>query len=175
MKMQSTFWIIATVIVLAGAYMALKPKGSGDVTPVVTETRQQVMPPVAAPQGEAPTRLKSPADPTSPVSPTPLQERAVSSNTATTDSAPVTYDVVVRHGRRESGPLIVKAHQGDELVIRITSDEPDEVHLHGYNLHLSLKPGIAGTLRFKANLTGRFTYELHKSDLELGVLEVYPR
>jgi len=60
-------------------------------------------------------------------------------------------------------------------MIRITSDDADEVHRHGYDLHLKLKPGIAGTLEFKAKLTGRFTYELHKSGLDLGVLEVYPR
>jgi hypothetical protein len=85
------------------------------------------------------------------------------------------FDIVVQHGKRISGPAVLKVQQGDDVVLQVTTDTADELHLHGYNLLVKLVPNRAGTLHFTAKLTGRFTYELHKSDLELGALEVYPR
>jgi heme/copper-type cytochrome/quinol oxidase subunit 2 len=85
------------------------------------------------------------------------------------------FDIVVQQGKRISGPAVLKVQQGDDVVLQVTTDTADELHLHGYNLLVKLLPNRAATLHFTAKLTGRFTYELHKSDLELGALEVYPR
>jgi hypothetical protein len=84
-------------------------------------------------------------------------------------------DLVVAHGRLVSGPAVVKAKKNDHLVLSITSDAADELHVHGINLYLKLEPGQRASLDFVASRTGRFTYELHHADLELGALEVYPR
>jgi hypothetical protein len=56
----------------------------------------------------------------------------------------------------------------------LKSDIADELHLHGYDLHIKTKPGETATLRFNASKTGRFGYELHHAKAELGALEVYP-
>ena len=90
-------------------------------------------------------------------------------------ATPNVYDIVVQGGRRISEPAVLKVHQGDDVKIRITSDVADEFHLHGYNLHASVSPERSAVLQFTAKLTGRFTYELHKSGKELGALEVYPQ
>jgi plastocyanin len=84
-------------------------------------------------------------------------------------------DIVVHHGKRVSGPAVVKVQQGDEVTLHITSDAADEFHLHGYNLLVHLAPNRTATLHFAAKLAGRFTFELHKADVELGAVEVYPR
>lgn len=89
--------------------------------------------------------------------------------------APVTADIVVKEGRRVSGPEIVALREGDEVILTVTSDKNDELHLHGYDLHLHLHAGQPGTLKFTAKQSGRFAYELHKSHLELGALEVQPK
>jgi plastocyanin len=73
------------------------------------------------------------------------------------------------------GPSEIDVAEGDTVNWRVTSDEPDELHLHGYDMHLSLQAGKTETLTFVASRTGRFPIELHRADVELAVLEVYPR
>ncbi|MGA2551581.1 MAG: hypothetical protein ABSF50_15620 [Burkholderiaceae bacterium] len=84
-------------------------------------------------------------------------------------------EITVRGGRRVQGPAIVKVHQDDDVTLVITDDAADELHLHGYDLHASIQPGVAATIQFRANRTGRFTFELHKANVELGAIEVYPK
>jgi heme/copper-type cytochrome/quinol oxidase subunit 2 len=92
-----------------------------------------------------------------------------------TDGKGQVFDIVVQQGKRVSGAPVLKVQQGEEVTLHITTDTADEFHLHGYNLLVQLRPHQTATLHFVAKLAGRFTYELHKSDLELGALEVYPR
>lgn len=88
---------------------------------------------------------------------------------------PVIAELRVREGRLESGPAVVKAREGDEVLLRIVTDRVDELHLHGYDLSASLQPGIVVELRFVADRAGRFEYELHHSHVELGAVEVQPK
>jgi FtsP/CotA-like multicopper oxidase with cupredoxin domain len=89
--------------------------------------------------------------------------------------APVVADIEIRGGRRVSGPAVVKVKQGDNVTLRITNDRVDELHLHGYNLHAPVTPGTPAVLTFTAKFSGRFTFELHKAEIEIGALEVYPK
>lgn len=83
--------------------------------------------------------------------------------------------VVVESGKPVGGSQAVRLVRDDEVLLTVRSDRDDELHLHGYNLHLHLKAGKPGTMRFTAKRTGRFSAELHKSDVEVLVLEIYPR
>jgi hypothetical protein len=69
----------------------------------------------------------------------------------------------------------MEAHEGDAVVVEITSDTRDELHLHGYDLRAQIMPGEPTRLSFRATRTGRFGLELHVAHSELGALEVYPR
>jgi hypothetical protein len=84
-------------------------------------------------------------------------------------------DLVVKGGRLVSGDPLVKVRQGDSVTLRVTSDKADELHLHGYDRHAHIKAGATAVVTLKADRTGRFPFELHKSHVELGTLEVYPR
>jgi hypothetical protein len=84
-------------------------------------------------------------------------------------------ELVFADGRVTSGPNVLKVKKDDRVRLSLTSDVADELHLHGYNLHLHLSPGRRATLEFVAKKTGRFTFELHHADVELGAIEVYPR
>ncbi|MDQ3863248.1 MAG: hypothetical protein M3317_07090, partial [Actinomycetota bacterium] len=57
----------------------------------------------------------------------------------------------------------------------ISTDEPMEVHVKGYDVEQEVGPGSPADLRFRADLTGRFEIEDHESEKELGVLQVRPR
>lgn len=83
--------------------------------------------------------------------------------------------LVVQSGRLATGPQLVKLERNDAVELTIVSDRADELHVHGYNLHLALQPGKPATLKFTAKRTGRFSFELHPSGVELGVFEIYPR
>lgn len=61
---------------------------------------------------------------------------------------------------------------GDEVTLTITSDEADELHLHGYDEELALPAGEAATLTFTADIPGVFEAELHESGLLLFELKV---
>jgi hypothetical protein len=84
-------------------------------------------------------------------------------------------DVVVEAGKAVGGTQTVRVVRDDDVRLTVRSDVDGEVHLHGYDLHLHLKSGQPGTLRFTAKRTGRFSAELHGSNAELVVFEIYPR
>lgn len=71
------------------------------------------------------------------------------------------------------GPL--KITEGDNVILRVTTDENDELHLHGYDLSVDLEKDVMGEISFIANTTGRFEFELEKSKTDLGALEVFPK
>lgn len=79
-------------------------------------------------------------------------------------------------GGKAAGEIkVVKLKRDDEVTVRIVSDRPDEVHVHGYDLKLVLEPNKPGSLQFAARRTGRFAIELHKGGAEIAVLEIYPK
>lgn len=62
--------------------------------------------------------------------------------------------------------------QGSLVRIVITSDIPDEVHLHGYDLAADLAPGEPGVIEFVADQAGLFELETHEGPLILLQLVV---
>jgi hypothetical protein len=119
------------------------------------------------------------ASPSSAAAPVPTAAPRVDAPVAAqaAPAAPATKEVelVVKAGKLASGDTTIKLQQGDEVTLRITTDKADELHLHGYDKHMHLRAGVPAELKLRADRTGRFPFELHKSHLELGTLEVYPR
>ncbi len=106
--------------------------------------------------------------------PAPVQPPLEAPPTGTAAN-PVVAEFVVKAGKLASGDPTVKAREGDEVTLKITTDAADELHVHGYDVHGHLKAGETATIRIQATRSGRFPFELHKARLELGTLEVYPR
>jgi len=75
----------------------------------------------------------------------------------------------------------IRAKQGEEIRLRWRTDETATVHLHGYDIEKTLKPGEAVEMTFKAHATGRFPIEAHGfggkkgKHVTLLYLEVLPR
>ena len=95
------------------------------------------------------------------------------SNSPETSSS--SFELVVKNRDLVQGFNSLKVIVGDHVTIRITVDENEELHLHGYDKSLEIKKNIPGEMSFTADKTGRFPFELEKSKMELGVLEVLPK
>lgn len=104
--------------------------------------------------------------------PSPSSESTTSARPASNVKA---FDLVVKNKKLVSGPETIQVTEGDQVIINITSDEDEELHLHGYDKSVDLEASKAAQLTFTANLTGRFVYELEKSKTEIGALEVQPK
>ena len=84
-----------------------------------------------------------------------------------------TFDVSIKDG--EMSPEEISVNQGDTVALRVSTDEPTELHVHGYDVEQEVEPGREAEIDFEADLTGRFEIEDHESEKELGVLQVRPR
>ena len=158
--MRKVLYLAVTVAILVGLFLALAPK-----------------------------KADSPIAPSVPIAPSPQAPPAYGNNStpsaavgsAAADTAPLpadggtTVEIKVNHGRLVAGPAVIKLKQGDQVTLRVTSDSNDELHVHGYDLHLNLIAGEPAQLSFTADHSGRFEYELHHAHSDLGAFEVYPR
>ena len=61
--------------------------------------------------------------------------------------------------------------QGDRVALVLRSDVAGLAHVHGYNLDLSLTPGVPARLEFVADVVGRFEVELH-GDVEVQIADL---
>lgn len=86
----------------------------------------------------------------------------------------ITASIVVKDKKVVSGPTTITAHRGDTVDIKITNDQPEELHLHGYDKKADLEANKEADITFQANLTGQFEYELEHSGTTLGQLQVQP-
>jgi len=103
------------------------------------------------------------------------KQTAAPSQTILQQSQPKTFELVVKNRQLISGGNTLKVRQGDQVVIRITADEDEELHLHGYDKMVDLQKGVPAELKFTANLTGNFPYELEHSKTDIGSLQVQPQ
>ncbi len=106
-------------------------------------------------------------------------EATVPTTTARPDTArqgagTVQLDYAISGGRPVGGIGRDSVEGGEIVVLRVTSDVADEVHLHGYDLTAGVRPGAPARLEFRATLPGRFEVELERSGVQVAELEVRP-
>lgn len=78
----------------------------------------------------------------------------------------------ITEGKRTAGPDEVSLRNGENIALEVTSDRPDELHVHGYDKAAQLAPGAPGTITLTANLDGIFEVELHQSGAAVTKLRV---
>ncbi|WP_040337133.1 hypothetical protein [Candidatus Blastococcus massiliensis] len=95
---------------------------------------------------------------------------------ATTEAPPeatgTALEVQVAGGQVTGDTGRVPVPLGDRVTITITSDAPDEAHLHGYDLTADLVAGTPGEIAFDATIPGVFELELHDAGTVLLTLQV---
>jgi hypothetical protein len=96
----------------------------------------------------------------------------------TTTVAPLPGPTVVRvrvvNGVPRGGIVRETVKQGDRVVIAVTSDAGDHVHLHGYDIMRDVGPGRPARIRFRATVPGRFEVELEDRGVHIADLTVEP-
>jgi hypothetical protein len=92
-----------------------------------------------------------------------------------TSGAPsgVGINITVRGGSVE-GPSRQRVPLNQPVVLRVTSDTADEVHVHGFEKTAEVGPGKVAEISFVANIPGTFEVELERSHRRLTTLEVHP-
>jgi hypothetical protein len=81
-------------------------------------------------------------------------------------------EIEVVGGQVVDQPGRVPVTLGATVTLVITSDTPDEVHVHGYDLTAELVPGQPTELPFDATIPGVFEVELHETGTVLLTLQV---
>ncbi len=81
-------------------------------------------------------------------------------------AAPAYSTIRLRGGEPVGEPQEISLEQGDMARIEVRSDQPGEVHIHGYDKY--------ARTRFKADLEGIFEVENHDTAAQIAELRVNP-
>jgi hypothetical protein len=81
---------------------------------------------------------------------------------AAAGAAPQSFSVELAGGRVKGGNETLKVRQGDQVEVRVSSDKPIVLHLHGYNIETQVAPPAPGLLTFEAKVAGRFPMHEHR-------------
>jgi len=108
--------------------------------------------------------------------PTTTEQATTEAPPPTTTAAPepVRINYVIVGGEPQGGIQRDSVAKGRDVVITVTSDVADEVHVHGYDLMADVAPGAPATIRFTADAPGRFEIELENTGVQIAELEVRP-
>jgi hypothetical protein len=99
------------------------------------------------------------------------------STPSATSAAPTTpagqrIEVSVTGGQVSGDAGRVPVPAGEHVILVVTSDAADELHVHGYDLTAELTPGAPATVEFDATIPGVFEVELHDAGTVLLGLQV---
>ena len=72
--------------------------------------------------------------------------------------------IQMRDGSVVGGAKDIEVTRGDTVRIVVTSDAPDEIHLHGYDITRTPEPGKPARFQFKADAEGAFEIESHVAE-----------
>ncbi|MEX1141331.1 MAG: hypothetical protein WD993_00205 [Thermoleophilaceae bacterium] len=94
--------------------------------------------------------------------------------TATAPSAPepppdgpdpaVTARLDLRGHAPVGGPTTIEASKGDRVRLVVVSDQADDIHVHGYDVELSVGPRTPARAIFEADVEGIFEIESHEAE-----------
>jgi len=98
-----------------------------------------------------------------------------SSETTTTETeTPTIVRVSVVDGEPQGGIVRQTVNKDDQVVLVVTSDIADEIHLHGYDKAKDVAAGGTIRLPFKATIPGRFEAELESRGVQIAEITVEP-
>jgi FtsP/CotA-like multicopper oxidase with cupredoxin domain len=79
---------------------------------------------------------------------------------------PAVERIAIAGGKVDGGVRTITVKKGDPVRIVITSDAPDELHLHGYDIEKTAEPGKPARFALDATLEGVFELESHTAEHE---------
>jgi hypothetical protein len=149
---------VAAVVVLAVAFILVQPGDDDDDASTTAAAPPETTAAPAAVTQEA-------------------EEASTPTATATAPAAPpqpAATRIRVRGGAPVGGVKTIEVEQGDRIRFIVSSDQSDEVHVHGYDLERLVAPDAPARFSFTADADGIFEVELHGSGAQIASLEVQP-
>jgi FtsP/CotA-like multicopper oxidase with cupredoxin domain len=126
--------VVAALVVAVIAFVVAQPGDDDEPTPSPT--------------------LSTPTDP----------ENPSGTGTETEQAVPAPTRISVKGGVIAGDVKSIRAAKGDTVRIVVTSDVPDEIHLHGYDIEKEAAPGKPARFNFKADAEGVFELESHAAE-----------
>ena len=131
---MNRFLIVGIALaVAAGLYLVLRPDDTDEPTATPPPTTQATT-----------TTATTTAPPPPPPGPPP----------------PARVRITVQGGLPVGGPRRVTVARGRRVILNVTSDVSDHVHLHGYDVMRDVGPGQPATIPFRATRPGTVEAEL---------------
>ena len=90
----------------------------------------------------------------------------------TVPQPPSRVSITLADGKAEPNGERIELAKGQQLVLTITSDRDDEVHVHGFDVDIPVKAGETVTRELVVDRVGRFEVESHDPVLTILVLQV---
>jgi hypothetical protein len=138
---------VAVAVAVVGLFLVFRPDDDGGSAATGTTTAQTT----------APTATLPPPPPPPPQPPPPARVR-----------------IVVQDGQPVGGVRRVTVAQGRRVVLIVTSDVADHVHLHGYNIMRDVGPGQPARIAFRATIAGTVEAELEDRRVRLATITAQP-
>jgi hypothetical protein len=89
-------------------------------------------------------------------------------------AGPTVVRIAVVNGAPKGGIVRETVEKDDRVVLVVTSDVTDHIHLHGYDIMRDVAPGSPARLPFKATIPGRFEVELEDRGVPIADITVRP-
>jgi hypothetical protein len=104
--------------------------------------------------------------------PTTTMETTTTETTTTEAEKPTVVRVTIVDGQPQGGIVRATVKKDDQVVLVVTSDVADEIHLHGYDKMRDVEAGGTVRLPFTATIPGRFEAELEGRGVQIADITV---
>jgi len=94
----------------------------------------------------------------------PPGEQREPTGTETEPAPPAPRRIAVVGGEVKGGVQEIKVTAGEVVRLVVSSDSPDDIHLHGYDIEREAGPGEPARFRFEADIEGAFEIESHVAE-----------
>ena len=90
-------------------------------------------------------------------------------------AGPQTTRIQLKNHEPVGGKKVIKITKGDRGLIIVSSDKPETVHLHGFEIEHEITPSKPGRYAFTAKNEGAYELESHTTEKKIATLQVQPR
>ncbi len=156
---QRLLVIVGLVVVAAIGFVVLKGTDDSDRLPLATDTTAAPAPTTTTDGGVESNEL-------TPAETTPARPR--------TTAKPAGARIVVSGLEPEGGVKRLTFRKGDTIRFTVVSDQPEEIHFHGYDVAQDVAPGRPVRFSVPAKIEGIFEVELEHSGTQIASITVEP-
>ena len=153
---QRLLVIVGIVVVAAVGFVLLKGTDDSDRLPLATDTTAAPAPDVATSTDSASEAPRT----------TPARPR--------TTAKPAGPRIVVRGLEPVGGVKRLTFRKGETIRFTVVSDQPEEIHFHGYDVAQDVAPGRPVRFAVPAEIEGIFEVELEHSGTQIASITVEP-